>query len=465
MSFAPEIAAAQPVRAPRWPFSLSEARALVGLAAPIMLISLVSMGMSLTDTVMVSALFGTEALAAVSVGSDLYSIFFYLGAGVIGGLAPFYAAAVTRADPAERTKLERTGWMLVGLVGASTIPLVWLAPAWLSVFGLEPELLLAGSGYARAMALTLAPMLGVVLYRTLLTAAEKPKVFLKVTLFMLPLNAAANYVLMTGIGIAPAFGPTGAGVSSFVVAATSLVILVLVHRAGRPQGVKADAVERPEWTDIAAVLRVGIPIGVATLAEIGISMAATLYAARIGTPEVAAHTLSMRMAGVAYAVPMAMLQASLVRTARAESLGDDALGRSVTASSLTAALVIGAVISLVVVSIAQPLSAGFFDASDAGRSAAELTVGLLLLLAVIHLAIGPGSAAVGIMRGRKDARVPMYFTVFAQWCVGAPVGIVLCEMMNMGVTGIWIGLTVGMVVSAGLNLARLFVTSHRASVA
>jgi MATE family multidrug resistance protein len=31
------------------------------------------------------------------------------------------------------------------------------------------------------MALTLIPMLGVVLYRTLLTAAERPRVFLHVT--------------------------------------------------------------------------------------------------------------------------------------------------------------------------------------------------------------------------------------------------------------------------------------------
>ena len=35
-----------------------------------------------------------------------------------------------------------------------------------------------GGGYTRAMALTLVPMLGVALYRTLLTAAEKPQVFL-----------------------------------------------------------------------------------------------------------------------------------------------------------------------------------------------------------------------------------------------------------------------------------------------
>src|SRR3546814_16137624 len=80
-----------------WRLRAVEARALLRLAAPIALIALVNMGMSVTDTVMVSAIFGTDALAAVAVGSDLYSIVFYLSAGVLGGIAPFYTAAVTRS--------------------------------------------------------------------------------------------------------------------------------------------------------------------------------------------------------------------------------------------------------------------------------------------------------------------------------------------------------------------------------
>ena len=54
-----------------WRLRLDEGRALIRLATPIALIALVNMGMSVTDAVMVSALFGTDAFAAVAVGSDL----------------------------------------------------------------------------------------------------------------------------------------------------------------------------------------------------------------------------------------------------------------------------------------------------------------------------------------------------------------------------------------------------------
>ena len=52
--------------------AIAEARSILRLATPIALIALVNMGMSVTDTLMVSRLFGAEALAAVALGSDLY---------------------------------------------------------------------------------------------------------------------------------------------------------------------------------------------------------------------------------------------------------------------------------------------------------------------------------------------------------------------------------------------------------
>jgi hypothetical protein len=81
-----------PARMRRFRATFDEPHAMLRLAVPIMLIALVNMGMSITDTVMVSASYGTEALASVAVGSDFYSILFYLGAGTIGGLLPFYVA-------------------------------------------------------------------------------------------------------------------------------------------------------------------------------------------------------------------------------------------------------------------------------------------------------------------------------------------------------------------------------------
>jgi MATE family multidrug resistance protein len=336
------------------------------------------------------------------------------------------------------------------------VPLVWLAPTWLESFGLDPGLLAEGQGYTRAMALTLIPMLGVMLYRTILTAAERPKVFLKVTLTMLPLNAVGNYLFMTGAGPIPTLGPTGAGVSSLLVAMASLAALAgIAHRTGSKRATPSRIGPALDWRSMVAVLRVGIPIGIATVTEVGIYLAATLYAATLGAAAVAAHTLTLRTAGIAYAVPAALLQASMVRMARAESLGDGPTGRAIIVSSLGLSLILGAAIFLLLAGAAAPLAGSFFDDSPVGVAAVRLALGLLLLLGLIELVINPGLAAAGLLRGRKDTRVPMMYVLVGYWAVSAPLGVYLCEVQEMGITGIWIGLATGTLATAALTLARL----------
>jgi len=284
------------------------------------------MGMSVTDTIFVSAFFGTEALAAIAVGSDLYSIVFYLCAGVLAGIAPFYTAAVTQANTPERARSSGSG---------GRRPLIWLSPVWLEDFGIQQTLLTNGRGYTRAMALTLVPMLGVILYRTVLTAAEKPSVFLKVTLAMLPLNAIGNYVFMTGVGPIPSFGPTGAGISSLIVAVASLAILVIVVRRATPRSVSQLSGEATtDWRGLAGVLRVGIPIGIATDGS--------------------------------------LLQSSMVRMARAESLHDTGACRALIFSSLGLSAIFGAAIFLMLAVTVEPFATAFFDDSAAGIAAMQL---------------------------------------------------------------------------------------------
>src|SRR5690606_30157209 len=146
-----------------------------------------------------------------------------------------------------------------------------------------------------------------------------------------------------------------------------------------------------DWRGLVAVLRIGTPIVIASVTELGIYLAATLCAATQGGADVAAHTLTLRTAGVIYAIPAALLQASVVRMARAQSLGDAGARRAVVASGLKVSLGFGLLLCLLLATIAAPLSSGFFDTSAAGIAAAE--------------------TALGMLRGRKETRAPMLYAL------------------------------------------------------
>jgi multidrug resistance protein, MATE family len=292
----------------------SEMRAILSLATPIALVSLVNMAMSVTDTVMAAGL-GAGALAAVAVGSDYYSVIFYFAAGVVSGIGPYYAAALANGDLERASRLRLSGWLAAALCAAVAVPVVWFAPQYLVAAGLHEGLLAEGRGYTRMMALTLVPMLVVTLYRTRLSAEERPGLLLRVTLAAVPLNAALNYVLMFGMAAWPGLGILGAGLSSLLVAGFIAFALIALGRSREPATLAA-----PRWREIAEVLRTGVQIAVATIAEVGIFLGATLFAATLGPADVAAHAVAIRAAGVAYALPTGLLQATLVRTSRAGAL-------------------------------------------------------------------------------------------------------------------------------------------------
>src|SRR5690606_17112198 len=131
------------------------------------------------------------------------------------------------------------------------------------------------------------------------------------------------------------------------------------HKTGR-RGDDAATDPSPPWRGLTAILRVGLPIGIATVTEVGIYLAATLYAATLGAADVAAHTLTLRTAGIAYAVPAALLQAVMVRMARAESHDLPAerrlSGRAVMTGSLGLASLCGFALLAILVGGAQPLA-------------------------------------------------------------------------------------------------------------
>lgn len=433
----------------------AEAMALLRLAAPILLIALANMGMSVTDTLMVSAIFGADALATVAVGSDLQSIVFYLGAGVLGGLAPLYTSALTRGDEVQRRSLDRVGRLLVALLAVIGAPLVWWAPDWLAHFGLDPDLLERGRGYTRAMAVLIVPMLGIALCRTVLTAAGQPKALLGVTLAMLPLNAVANLACMLGLGPVPALGPTGAGVASVVVAMTSVAMLAAVAQRALPPvrtTPRAPAIDRRVLAD---VLRIGIPIGITMTAETGIFLVGTLYAATLGPAQVAAHALTLRVAGLAYAGSAALLQAAMVRTATAVALRDPGAARAVAKAGLAIGAIGGLALFLLLTAGAEPLAHTFFVGDAMGLAAAEHAAGLLILLGVVQLGGYPGLAASGVLRGHKDSRTPMLCMLAGYWVAGVPLALYLGEVRGWGAAGLWTGLATGAVLTAALTLLHL----------
>lgn len=430
-------------------YRISEAPHLLRLVLPIAGVALTNMAMSITDTLM-AATFGTEALAAVAVGSDFYSVFFFLILGLVTGISPAYAAACATGDHEKLALLRTVGWIVALGVTCMVIPAVWFAPAYLSHIGIDAAILNTGSGYTRAMALTLFPMCGVCILRNRLTAIEKPGAILRVTMSAIPLNAALNYLFMYGLFDWSGMGIAGAGVASFV---TATYIAVALARAAHINGDYGLAYQI-DWAQAREMVRVGMPISITILSEVGVYLGSTLFVARFGVEVTAAHALTLRIAGVVYAISAGLSQACTVRMARNAAVGCRNRCRTTIRSAFGLALVSGTILLL---GITLTASAALTVLPLLGLSdeVAATAVSLLLILAVTELVEPISCSATGLLRGQKDTKVPMYFAVIGNWGVGVPASLFLALTVGLGAVGVWTGLLLGLTTTAILTVQRL----------
>ena len=67
--------------------------------------------------------------------------------------------------------------------------------------------------------------------------------------------------------------------------------------------------------------------------------------------------------------------------------------------------------------------------------------------------------ATGVLRGLGDTRTPVVANVVAHWVLGLPLGYALCFWWGWGLTGLWLGLYIGLLV---VSVALAFVWIARA---
>ena len=206
---------------------------------------------------------------------------------------------------------------------------------------------------------------------------------------------------------------------------------------------------RPRRADIAEILGVGLPIGIATLADIGLFLGATIYAGTFSVDQAAAHALAIRLAGVSYTLSVGLNQAVMVRVARSDLAGPR---RTTIASALALAAVFGLLLAALLGGAA--VAVGQAGPALLGQ-VAILAAPAIALLAVMEV-FGPLSAvADGVLRSRRDTRSAMAFVLVGNWLIAAPVALLLTQVFPLGVAGLWAGLLLGVISTALMMLGRL----------
>lgn len=432
-------------------------RAILALGLPLIGSHLAQFAIHLTDTLMLGW-YDVEALAASVLAVSLFLVLFLVGSGFAWAVMPLVASAAAQGDTAQMRRVARMGLWLSAAAG-----LVSLAPLLLS----EPILLRAGQD-ARLSALAgqylgiagwgILPALLVMVLKSHLSALEATRMVLWSTVLAAVLNGLLNYALIFGHWGAPELGLRGAAIASLAAQIGPLAVLAAyvawapVTRAQR----LFSRLWRMDRVALVQVFRLGWPIGLTTLAEMGLFSAAAVMIGWIGTVELAAHGIAMEILTGIFMIHVGLSQVATVRAGQALGRGDGAGLRRGAQVVLGCALAVAAVTAALLIAIPAPLIGLFLDPADPSLPAVVTTgTTLLAVAALFQIADSTQILTLGMLRGVRDTRVPMWLAALSYWAVGVPAAWVMGFGLGWGAPGVWGGLVVGLVL-AGASMSWRF---------
>lgn len=424
--------------------------ALSGIALPLMGGLAAQAAIQIIDTVMLGR-YSVDALAGAVIATSVLFVFITVGSG----LANAVLTICSGQPDARRPKTLAAGiWLSITFAVLSVIVLLWSEPLLLAV-GQDPSIAAAATDYLQIAGFSLFPALLTATLRGYATARERTQVILWVSLAALPLNALLNWIFIFGNWGAPEMGIKGAAVATLLAHALSLLATGAYVRSLAKTPLRAFfQIDRPA---MAQVLRIGTPIGLTGLAELGMFTAITLMIGTLGTLSVAAHGVVVQITSAAFIIHLALSQAATVRVARGHSVANQAETR-VAARAAAALSAVMVVLTTCVFVFAPETLVRFFVTPDdpAFQSILTMASAILIIAAVSQLADAMQIVAMGALRGLQDTALPMWIAVGWYWCVALPLGYLLGLSLGWGAVGVWSGVALGLFGAAGTLWWRFF---------
>ncbi len=395
----------------------------------------------LVDTAVIGHL-GTAQLAGLAVGGALLAnvvwLMSFLAYGTTGRAARLYGAG-RRADAVDAGVQATWLGVALGLLATALLQLLAEPLAGLVAGPANPETRELAVSWLRIASLG-APFVAITLagqgWMRGVQDLRRPLYYL--------IGANAFSAALAPVLVYPAgLGLEGSAVANVVAQAISAALFL---RALRREGASL----RPRLHGITAQLSTARDLGLRTIALQGVFLSATATASRLGPEQVAAHLIAIQLwfflALVldAFAIAAQALVGELLgagRVAAARGLARRVCELGAMLGGAFAALILGGW------TLIPRLFTGDAAVLDA-IGAAWLWFGMMQPVAGVAFAID------GILMGAGDVRVLRNLTLAAV-ALGYLPGVLGTLLLGLGLTGIWVGLTLFVVLRVALGSLRL----------
>jgi multidrug resistance protein, MATE family len=436
-----------------------EFRPMLRLAMPLAVAELGWMAMGIVDTIMAGPL-GPAAVGAGILGNMVFYPLAMSFTGLLLGMDTLVSQAFGARDPQDcRRTLINGVWLSIALTPVTVALTMSSIPA-IRAAGANPKVMAECVPYMQNLAWGLLPLFVFSAVRRYLQSINVVKAVTFTLVSANIVNFAGNWVLMYGHLGAPAMGLAGSGWSTTISRVYMAVVMLaaVVWEERRSRYLVFAMSWRPDWQRIRKLMALGLPATGQIAFEGAVFGVVTVLAAKLDEVSLAAHGIAVQVIATTFMVPLGISSAAAVRVGQAVGRKDERGAAAAGWAALAIAGLFMTAAGIALWTVPRLIVARFID--DARVIVAGVT--LLRIAAFFELFDGLQVVATGALRGLGDTRAPMIAHFVGYWLIGMPVVYVLCFTLGWGAPGIWVGLSVALIL-IGLALVVVWRARLRSS--
>ena len=436
---------------------IEESQVLLRIGLPVVVSGVLNLSMQFVDTVMTGHA-GPNELAAVASASALFHQIFCLGIGVMVALTPIVAQLEGSGNIRKISPSVRQGiWisMLLALLSMLVLPHMDHLLRWMDY---EPDVVRITDGYLEAVIWGLPAAYVFLAIRHSLDGLGITRPCMYLTLLGLCVNIIGNYTLIFGNFGFPKMGAVGAGWTTAIAHWVILIgALLYLQSSQKTKTIRfLSRFDWPIWSYWREILRVGIPSGLSFGAEVCMFTVIALMMGKFGVVALAAHQISINVAGLAFMIPLGISAAISQRVGNA--VGQKNWQEVRFRGWLGVGVCVGIMTMTASIFILFPHSISGLYTSD--PAVTELTIQILWMAALFQLSDGLQVSTMSALRGLKDTRIPLLTNLLSYWPVGMGLAYLFGFVWEWGAISVWGGLIAGLSVAAVLHSLRFHLLSR-----
>jgi MATE family multidrug resistance protein len=306
--------------------------------------------------------------------------------------------------------------------------------------------------YLSIIAISIIPTMIFQTYRQFAEGLQRTRVAMIIVVGSNLLNIVLNYILIFGKYGFPEMGLNGAGwatLISRVVMAFSMMLYVYYGK--KYQAYKAGfSIGNYSRSLINKMLHIGLPAGSQFIFEAGAFGLSAIMMGWLGTTALAAHQIAINLATISYMTTSGLGAAATIRVGNFWGQRDTNNLRASAFTMIGMAIIIMTAWALLFIFGRYFLPSLYIE----DQPVIDLTASLLIIAAFFQLSDGIQVVTAGALRGLQDVKIPSLLIFVAYWIIALPLGYWLAFPLKMGANGIWIGLFLGLTLTATAMVVR-----------